>query len=174
LPAPLLPAVVISEVLPVPKAVDWDGSGKTNAADEWIELHNTTKQPLDLTGWRLETGRGSGSSFRIPRGTVLRAGGILVLYQRQTRLILPDAGGTVRLVDRGNKAADSVRYGALGPDASYSRDAKNVWHGDWPPSPGGPNLAPAPSIPGQGTPTATPPAGDAEVITPTATPTSSG
>jgi hypothetical protein len=174
LPAPLLPAVVISELLPVPRAVDWDGSGKANAADEWIELLNTSKQPVDLTGWRLETGRGSGASYRIPRGTVLRAGGILALYQRQTRLVLPDAGGTIRLVDRNNKAADSVRYGALGLDASYSRDAKGVWHADWPPSPGGPNLPPVPAVPGPGTVTATPPAGDAEAITPTATPASSG
>ena len=28
----------------------------------------------------------------------------------------------VRLVDRGGKVVDSVRYGVLGPDASYSRD----------------------------------------------------
>ena len=37
-PAPARPAVVINEVLPAPRAVDWDGDGKVNAADEWIEV----------------------------------------------------------------------------------------------------------------------------------------
>jgi hypothetical protein len=148
---------VINELLSAPKAVDWDGDGKVNAEDEWIELFNTTKQPVDLSGWRLETERvGVGTSYRIPRGTILRAGAILVLYQRQTRLKLEDAGGQIRLVDRGNRAVDAVRYGALGPDASSSRDAKNVWHGDWPPSPGNKNVPPGASGPGKGTPTATP------------------
>ena len=134
-PTPTRTSVAINEVLPVPRAVDWDGDGKANAVDEWIELYNATGRPVDLSGWRLETGRGAGAVYRIPRGTVLRAGAIRVFYQRQTRLKLEDAGGLVRLVDRGGKVVDSVRYGALGPDASYSRDAKNVWHGDWPPSP---------------------------------------
>jgi hypothetical protein len=166
--------VVINEVLPVPRAVDWDGDGKANAADEWIELYNATGRPVDLSGWRLETRRGAGAIYRVPRGTILRAGAILVLYQRQTRLKLDDAGGTVRLVDRGGKVADSVRYGALGSDASYSQDAKNVWHGDWPPSPGRPNVPPATSVPGTGTPTATPAPNGAETVTPTATPASTG
>ena len=138
-PVPTRTSVVINEVLPVPRAVDWDGDGKANAADEWIELYNATGRPVDLSGWRLESGRGAGAIYRIPRGTVLRAGAIRVFYQRQTRLKLEDAGGLVRLVDRAGIVVDSVRYGALGPDASYSRDAKNVWHSDWPPSPGKPN-----------------------------------
>lgn len=154
--------------------MDWDGDGKTNASDEWLELLNTTKQPVDLSGWRLETGRGGGASYRFPRGTMLRPGVILVLYQRQSRLKLDDAGGTIRLVDRGGKVADSVRYGALKPDASYSRDAKNVWHGDWSPSPGSPNVPPGAAGPGKGTPTATPTPRGSEPATPTATPAASG
>lgn len=141
----------------MPKAVDWDGDGKADAADEWIELVNAAGRPVDLSGWRLETGRGgAGAVYRFPRGTVLRAGVILALYQRQTRLKLEDAGGEVRLVDRGGKVMDAVRYGVLSPDASYSRDAKNAWHSDWPPSPGSPNLPPGAAGPGKGTPTVTP------------------
>jgi hypothetical protein len=162
--------VVINELLPAPKAVDWDGDGKANAADEWIELINATGRPVDLSGWRLETGRGGGTIYRIPRRTVLRAGAILIFYQRQTRLRLEDVGGLIRLVDRGGKVADSVRYGALGPDASYGRVAKNVWHGDWPPSPGTPNGPAAPDGPGKGTPTVTPAPGGSEPGTPTVTP----
>ena len=170
-PTPTRPVVAINEVLPVPKTVDWDGNGKANAADEWIELLNTTRRSVDISGYRLETGRSGALIYRIPRGTVLRAGAILVLYQRQTRLTLEDAGGVVRLVDRSGKAVDLIRYGALSPDTSYSRDLKNVWHSDWPPSPGRMNLPPATPGPGTGTPTATP--GGARFVTPTATQASS-
>ena len=157
--------MVINEILPAPRTVDWDGDGKANAADEWIEIHNASVRPVDLSGWRLETGKGGGINYRIPRGTTLRAGAILVFYQRQTRLKLDDAGGTVRLVDRSGKVADTVRYGALSPDASYSRDAKNAWHGDWPPSPGSANLPPDKTAL---TPTPTSLSDKNELMTPTA------
>jgi hypothetical protein len=160
--------VAINEILSAPKAADWDGDGKASAADEWIELFNATKQPVDLSGWRLETGRGGVAAvYRIPRGTMLRAGAALTLYQRQTRLKLEDAGGTIRLVDRSGKAVDSVRYGALSPDASYSRDANNTWHSDWPPSPGKPNLPPDAPGAGKAAATVTPTGSAPEPITPT-------
>lgn len=164
--------VAINEVLPAPKTVDWDGDGKANAMDEWIELLNTSRRPVDISGWRLETGKPGTPIYRIPRGTVLRAGAILVFYQRQTRLILEDAGGLVRLLDRGGKVVDSLRYGVLSPDASYSRDPKNIWHSDWLPSPGRVNLPPGTPRPGRGTPTSTPT--DFNLVTPTATQAPSG
>jgi hypothetical protein len=37
--------VVINEIA-------WGGSA-ASSADEWIELHNTTAQPVDLAGWSL-------------------------------------------------------------------------------------------------------------------------
>ena len=148
--------VRLNELLSAPKAVDWDGNGVKNAADEWIELRNAGKSAVDLSNWRLEAGRGV---YRFPRGTTLRPEAILILYQKQTRLILDDAGGEVRLVDRAGKTADSVRYPALTADASFGRDATNAWRSDWPPSPGKPNLAPAVT----GTPTA------AKTLTPTPT-----
>jgi len=166
--------VAINEVLPVPKAVDWDGGGKANAADEWIELLNTTRRPLDISRWQLETGRAGGTVYRVPRGTVLRAGAVLVFYQRQTRLTLEDAGGLVRLVDRSNKVVDAVRYAALSPDASYSRDPKDIWHSDWPPSPGSANLPPGTPGPGRRTPTVTPTPDGSGLVTPTATQAPSG
>ena len=163
--------MVINEVLPVPRAVDWDGDGKANAADEWIELYHATGRPVDLSGWRLVTGKGGGVTYRIPRGTTLRAGAILVFYQRQTHIKLDDAGGLIRLLDRSGKTVDSVRYGVLRPDASYSRDVKNVWHSDWPPSPGGRNVPPGAAGPSSGTPSVTPAPAGSEPGTPTATPT---
>jgi hypothetical protein len=85
-------------------------------------------------------------------------------------LTLEDAGSVIRLVDRSGKTTDSVRYGALSPDGSYSRDSKNAWHSDWPPSPGSVNLPPTTPGPGKGTPTATPTGTEFITSTPTQAP----
>lgn len=45
------------------------------ADEEWVELHNRGPADVDLTGWRLD----AGVDYRFPTGTVLRAGGYLVV-----------------------------------------------------------------------------------------------
>ena len=148
-----------SEVLPYPSQVNWDGRGRANAQDEWLELRNPTARPVDVSRWSIEVqGRRLSQSYRLPRGTTLPANGYLVLYQRDTRLVLDDQGGTVRLLDAAGAIVDSVKYPALKADQSYSRDATGAWRSDWPPSPGQPNAGVAPKQRATGTPapTATP------------------
>jgi len=139
--------VQLSEVLPAPRAVDWDRNGTANVLEEWIEFYNPAGRNVDISGWSLDLGRGSGRGYRIPRGTVLRPGAFLVLYRQQTNLALDDASGQVRLLDAAGRLVDSASYGALLPDRSLSRDALGAWHIDWRPSPGGPNLPPATATP---------------------------
>jgi hypothetical protein len=120
--------------------VNWDGRGRANAQDEWIELHNPTARPVDVSRWTIEApGRRLSLSYRLPRGTIIPANGYLTLFQRETRLVLDDQGGTLRLFDASGTPVDSVRFPALKADASYSRDSTGVWHTDWPPTPGQPN-----------------------------------
>jgi hypothetical protein len=152
-----LPAIRLSEVLPAPRAVDWDRSGGANIRDEWIELTNGTGRSVNIGGWSLDVGRGRGRAYRIPRGALLRPGAHLVLYRMQTNLALEDANGQVRLLDAAGRLVDSVSYGMLPADRSISRDALGAWHTDWRPSPGGPNLPPAAATPtATATPTSTP------------------
>jgi hypothetical protein len=112
---------------------------------------------VDLGGWSLDTGRGRGRAYRIPRGTLLRPGAYLVLYRAQTGLALDDTNGQVRLLDAAGRLVDSVTYGALPADRSISRDALGLWHTDRPPSPGAANLLPTTTTP---TPTGRPGFGD--------------
>jgi hypothetical protein len=135
-----LPGVRLSEILPVPRAVDWDRSGAANARDEWIELYNGGGSSVNLGGWSLDLGRGRGRPYRMPRGTLLRPGTYLVLYRAQTGLALDDANGQVRLLDATGRLVDSVTFGTMPPDRSISRDKLGSWRADWPPSPGVPNL----------------------------------
>jgi hypothetical protein len=138
-PAVSTSKVLINEILTLPSAVDWDGDGTADERDEWIELFNAGSSPIDLGGWALAHGEGRRALYRIPRGTVLRPGALLVLYQRQSGLVLNDVGGEIRLLGPRGKVRDSVVYPNLLPDASYSRDAQGVWHEDWQPTPGQPN-----------------------------------
>jgi hypothetical protein len=149
------PLLRLSEVLPAPQAVDWDGDGKADVNDEWIELVNAGTRPVNLGGWVIDLGPGGGPIYRIPRGTVLRAGAYLLLPRKTTGLALIDSGGQVRLLDARRQVTDSVTYPVLGPDASYSRDAAGVWHIEYPPSPGGPNGS-APRVGATATPTSAP------------------
>ncbi len=152
-PEPLPIGVRINEILPAP-ARDWNGDGVVNEGDEWIELYNATDVTINLSGWFLATGIGdsdaqtgrvdTGEAYLIPTGVELSPGAYIILYHQQTGLHLPDAGGQVRLLSPSRTPIESVPFGQLGADASYSRDEEGSWHSDWPPTPGGPNLPPAP------------------------------
>lgn len=53
-------------------------------AGDWLELHNKSASTLDLSGWQIKDGDDA-HSFTIPSGTILQAGGYLVLYQDGTK-----------------------------------------------------------------------------------------
>ncbi|MSU63138.1 MAG: hypothetical protein EXS31_12215 [Pedosphaera sp.] len=98
-PYPLRETVVINEVL----------ANSKNGGD-WIELHNRTPSPIDLSGWFLSDGGSDLKKYRIAQGTVIAAGAYLVFYEhlhfgaasndpgRITPFALDDSGETVHLV----------------------------------------------------------------------------
>ncbi len=157
---PVEPAGVwISEILPFPSAVDWDGDGAVDAQDEWIELHNTTALTISLEGWFLGSVEGGGMLHRFPAGTQIGPQGYLLRFRRQTGVILADGGDRVVLLGPTAALVDVVTFAALPADASVSRDDSGGWHTDWPPSPGGPNAAAVEGLqaaPPTPTPTPTP------------------
>jgi len=61
--------VVVNEIM-------WMGS-TVSPTDEWIELRNTTGDPIDLTGWRID-GAGSGSDPITLAGTIPANGFFLI------------------------------------------------------------------------------------------------
>jgi hypothetical protein len=140
--------VRLNEILSVPGSTeDWDGDGKADEQDEWIELYNAGTDTVELGGWAIGNGV---DTYLLPAETVLRPGALVVFFQKQTGIPLGDSGGVVQLIGATAEVVDSVTYGALGPDASYSRDETGAWHSDWPPSPGrvnapsGPTMVPEP------------------------------
>src|SRR5678815_3022053 len=68
-------AVVFNEIMYHP-------AGTNEAALKWVELHNQHAVDIDLSGWRLD----AGIDFNFAEGTIIRAGGYLVVASSPTNL----------------------------------------------------------------------------------------
>ena len=96
-----------------------------NYADEYIELHNRGAEDVDLSNWRFN----AGVRFEFPAGTVIRAGGYLVVTGDVEYLAprlgldpeageivgnwtghLQNSGERVRLVDASGETVESFIY----------------------------------------------------------------
>ena len=149
-PTPV-PFVAVNEFLPAPAGtVDWDGDGRANGDDEWIELYNPNAFSVDLSGWRLDDGPRGSRPYILPTGTHIEAKGFLLLYRRQTGLVLNNGGDMVRLISPTGKVIDAVRYPATYRTDCVSwareRDGGGAWRDGYPPSPGRANRPAAGSV----------------------------
>jgi len=120
-------AVVINEVLPAPKANDYDQSGGVDSKDEWIELHNTESRPIDLTGWSLGD-KANPNKYEINASTIIEPDGYLTITNRQSKISLNNDGDEVYLYDPGGLLIDKVVYEKSHDDAGWAR-FDNVF--DW-------------------------------------------
>lgn len=85
---------------------------------EWVELHNPLVLDVDLSGWRLD----GGVAYTFPEGTILAAGGYLVVAADPGAIAgvdalgpwegdLADGGERVELVSNGGRRIDALAYG---------------------------------------------------------------
>lgn len=74
LPGMALADVIISEILTS------NGTYEGGHAYDWIELHNTGKSTVDLSGWYLSDSKKDLTKFQFPKGTKLKAGAYLIVY----------------------------------------------------------------------------------------------
>jgi len=106
-------------------------------ASDWIELHNPTTQPLDLTGYGLAIDNPNQPDWHFPSGALLPPDGYLLLtcddalpasaQTQETMNIsrsLPREGGTLTLLDSSQQILSQVNYGPQLPDQSSG------WIGD--------------------------------------------
>jgi hypothetical protein len=130
------PTIRLNELLPLAGTTDWNGDGTADEMDEWIELYNSGKQSVNLSGWSISAASSEERAFQFPEETVIQPGHYLVLYRSETDLNLPESGGEVYLSNNNGQLGDMVVYPALPADASFSRDNFGRWQSDWPPRPG--------------------------------------
>ncbi len=95
---------------------------------DWLELHNTTNSPVDLSGWQLHDNL---KAYEIPLNTIIPANGYLVLVSNVTNftnlyptvenylgplgLGFGNGGEKLRLYDASRCRADLVHYDDVAP-----------------------------------------------------------
>lgn len=120
--------VIINEFLPHPHS-DWNGDGKVDVGDEFIEIKNVSPQAVSLSGWRLDDQDGDSSPFNLPSISI-EPGARLVFFTSQTHILLSNAGDSVRLYKTGNKLSDAFTYGVVQvPDQTWCRLPDGI--GSW-------------------------------------------
>lgn len=128
--------VVINEVMASNRGSVPNGT----ATPDWVELHNSTGQPVDLAGMSLVDGLNDGARFVFPNGTVIEANGWLVVWcdddsklpGLHTGFALGADGQTVSLLartDQGEQILDTVTFGLQLPDQTIARDNESL--GQW-------------------------------------------
>lgn len=135
--------VIINEMLPQ-AASDWypnDNIGDMN--DEFIELYNSGEEDLDISNYTLTdlSYRKAPGLYTFPEGTLITAGGFLVVYSVESGVFQGNSGDGIQLNDSsGNVVDEKVYQKALGGDVSLARIPDG---GDWSissfPTPGEPN-----------------------------------
>ncbi|MBI1801808.1 MAG: lamin tail domain-containing protein [Chloroflexi bacterium] len=146
---PFAITVVLDEIVPNPKDIDWNHDGLKNGDDQWIKLYNGGERAVDLREWSVQVITGSHTTVFTITAVTIAPQGFLTLFRSQTGLDLR-GGEEVRLIYPDGTAADAVAYTAIAPDRSYARsvDGGGVWTTVCLPAPDAPNcqaLAPPPS-----------------------------
>ena len=103
--------------------------GPDGEAGDWLELYNTSDQPVNLAGCGVSDNPDKPYRFTFPEGTVIEPHGFLLLYQTTTKVDgahclnfgLAKNGGEVLLSDPGGMILDRVAYGGQTSDRSMQR-----------------------------------------------------
>ncbi|MCB9078695.1 MAG: lamin tail domain-containing protein [Anaerolineaceae bacterium] len=140
--------VYINEILPAPGDVDWDGDGKGDYLDEWVEVFNPMDHAVGLGGWRLTDS--SGAAFYMPLSFTIPARGYLTIYNSQMGFALNNSADTLTLIRPDGSVADTFSYSrSPGYDESWCRveDGGDEWSDDCIASPDGANWRQGPAQP---------------------------
>jgi hypothetical protein len=163
--APVLAAVVISEIA-------WMGT-TASPHHEWIELHNTGSEAVDVTDWTLTDGNKLSISLSNATPTRIIAPGAYVVLERTSDDSAPGAafliytgalvntGATLALRRADGSLADQVVGGEnwqnVGGNNATKETAQRITKGGWTtsaPTPGAPNVGYSPSEPSVAAPIA--------------------
>ena len=147
-------SIIISEVLASPNgmknnetcsncynATDWNGDGEYGKfSDQFIELHNPTDNPINISNWVLDDIDDGGSApCQLARNTILQPGEYASIFINASRIELDYYDGdTVNLYDTEGTLVDSLSYPAR--DSWYGNSYIPLENGSvWkvrPPTPG--------------------------------------
>lgn len=124
--------VVINELMASNTKTIVDPQGQY---DDWVELVNLSGEPYALTGHYLSDNPDSPRKWEFPQGTVIPAGGYLIVWCDENGADTPGLHASFKLSASGeqvmlvgpdaslNPLLDQVTFGVQTPDVSYGRRA---------------------------------------------------
>ncbi|MHB9005888.1 MAG: lamin tail domain-containing protein [Limisphaerales bacterium] len=103
-----------------------------NDADDWFELYNSGGQPVNLSAYTLTDDLANKAKFVIPNGTVIPAGGFLLVWadqetgqttngQLHVNFALSGGGESIGLFTPDGEVVDAVTFAAQTSDVSEGR-----------------------------------------------------
>jgi len=109
--------ILINEVFPNPEGNDLE--------NEFIELINKDKQPVNLRGWQIYNGK---KYFTFESDVFIETEGFLVLGYNQTKIYLKNSGMSLQLFDPEKKVVNGVEYPKAESGYSFARKPNtNSW-----------------------------------------------
>jgi hypothetical protein len=121
-------SIVINEFLTQPRK-DWNGDGRVDTGDEYIEIINLSSLPISISGWRLDDRDGDSNPYTI--GNITMEPGVrLAFFASQTGILLSNGGDSVRLYKASGAISDAFTYGLVEvADSTWCRlpDGGNTW-----------------------------------------------
>ncbi len=119
--------VVINELMPANDSTAVDEEGEYG---DWIELYNTSNQPVNLSGYYLTDEEDNLTRWAFPAGTTIPANGTLIVWADDkedlttglhTNFKLSASGENLYLVTPELAFADQVTFDAADDDESFAR-----------------------------------------------------
>ncbi len=107
-----------------------DVSNETFQYEDWIELYNTTSNPLELAGSFLTDNFSSPTKFQFPAGTIIPANGYLIIWADEnpstasyvhSNFKLSAGGEQLMLRNASGVVLDSITFGPQTTDKSMAR-----------------------------------------------------
>lgn len=118
--------VVINELMAANSVTVTDETGDY---DDWIELYNTSNQPVNLGGYYLSDNPANLAKYEIPAGITIPANGYLIFWADEDgvdgpfhcNFKLSAAGEVLMLLNPALQIVDSVSFGPQQDDKGYAR-----------------------------------------------------
>lgn len=142
--APVTPPAVqllepyITELLPNP------ASPLTDADDEYVELYNPNDVPLDLSGYKIQTGNTYSYSYII-NGVTIPAKSYIAFYSKDSGLTLSNTSSKARLQDKEGQTVSETDPYSDAKEGEVWQFYAGAWQWSISGSPGGSNIQALPT-----------------------------